>query len=48
MLSGTYIGDNVYMENCIVESRSTIRPGSSYADGNGIRIVIETNERYVM
>lgn len=48
VLSGTYIGDNVYMENCIVESRSTIRPGSSYADGDGIRIVIETNERYVM
>ena len=48
VLNGVYLGDNVRLENCIVESRNTIRPGTSYSGGDGIRIVIETNERYVL
>jgi len=48
ILNGVYIGDNTYIENCIVESRDTIRTNSYYQGENGIKIVIEKNERYVM
>ena len=48
VLAGVYIGDNVHMENCIVESHNTIRPGMTYDGKDGIRIVIESNERYVL
>lgn len=48
ILSGVYLGDNVRLENCIVESRNTLRPNSTYIGEDGIRIVIETNDRYVL
>lgn len=48
VLNDVYLGDNVYLENCIVESRDTIRANSRYVGEDGIRIVIESNERYVL
>ena len=48
VLNGVYLGDNVRLENCIVESRNTIRPNSTYIGEDGIRVVIETNDRYVL
>lgn len=48
ILNDVYIGDNTYIENCIVESRDTIRAGSRFVGENGIRIVVEKNERYVI
>ncbi len=48
ILNEVYIGDNTYIENCIVESRDTIRANSRYIGENGIKIVVEKNERYVL
>ena len=48
ILNDVYIGDNTYIENCIVESRDTIRAGSHYVGEDGIRIVVEKNERYII
>ena len=48
ILNDVYIGDNTYIENCIVESRDTIRAGSRYVGEDGIRIVVEKNERYII
>lgn len=48
VLNDVYLGDNVYLENCIVESRDTIRANSRYTGEDGIKIVIESNERYVL
>ncbi|MCR5427119.1 MAG: glucose-1-phosphate adenylyltransferase subunit GlgD [Lachnospiraceae bacterium] len=48
ILNDVYIGDNTTIENCIVESHSTIRGGSYYQGDDGIRIVVERNERYVI
>lgn len=48
ILNDVYIGDNSYIENCIVESRDTICKGSRFVGENGIRIVVEKNERYNM
>jgi glucose-1-phosphate adenylyltransferase len=48
VLNDVYLGDNVYLENCIVESRDTIRANSRYVGENGLKIVIESNERYVL
>lgn len=48
ILNDVYIGDNTYIGNCIVESRDTIRAGSRFVGENGIRIVVEKNERYVI
>ncbi len=48
VLSGVYIGENTHIENCIVESRDTIRANSYYCGEDGIKIVIEKNERYVL
>ena len=48
VLSGVYIGENTHIENCIVESRDTIRANSYYCGEDGIKIVIETNDRYVL
>ncbi len=47
ILNDVYIGDNTYIENCIVESHGTIRAGSRYVGEDGIRIVVEKNERYI-
>jgi len=48
ILNDVYIGDNSYIENCIVESRDTIRANSHFVGEDGIRIVVERNERYVL
>ncbi len=48
ILNDVYIGDNVYLENCIVESRDTIRANSRYVGEDGLKIVVESNERYVL
>lgn len=42
ILNDVYIGDNTVIENCIVESRDTIRANSSYKGEDGkVRIVVE-------
>ena len=48
ILNDVYIADNSYIENCIVESHSTIRADSRFVGEDGIRIVVERNERYVL
>jgi len=48
ILNDVYIGDNTYIENCIVESRDTIRANSTFVGEEGIRVVVERNERYVI
>lgn len=48
ILNDVYIGDNTHIENCIVESRDTIRANSYHKGENGIKIVVEKNERYVI
>ena len=48
ILNDVYIGDNVYIENCIVESRDTIRANSRYVGEDGVKIVLEKNERYAL
>ena len=47
---GEYVhGDNVYIENCILESRGTIAANTSFVgEGGKPRIVIEDGERYVI
>ena len=49
ILNDVYIGDNTVIENCIVESRDTIRANTSYIGEEGkIKVVIEDNERYII
>lgn len=48
ILNDVYIGDNAYIENCIVESRGTIKAGSRYVGEDGVKIVVEKNERFVL
>ncbi|MFI3213341.1 MAG: glucose-1-phosphate adenylyltransferase subunit GlgD [Eubacteriales bacterium] len=48
ILNDVYIGDNTYIENCIVESRDTIRANSCHKGEDGVKIVIEKNERFSM
>ena len=48
VLNNVYIGDDTCIENCIVESRDTIKANSTYSGDDGIRIVIERNERYTI
>ncbi len=48
ILNDVYIGDNTYIENCIVESRGTIRANSVHKGEDGIKVVVEKNERYVI
>lgn len=48
ILNDVYIGDNTYIENCIVESRDTIRANSHYVGVDGVRVILESNERYVL
>ena len=48
ILNDVYIGDNSHIENCIVESHGTIRANSYFKGEDGIKIVIEHNERYVI
>lgn len=46
ILNDVYIADNVTIENCIIESHSTIKAGSYYKGEDGVKIVVERNERY--
>ncbi len=48
ILNDAYIGDNTHIENCIVESRGTLKPNTYYSGDDGIRIVSENNERYIL
>lgn len=48
ILNDVYIGDNTHIENCIVESRDTLRANTYFSGGDGIKIVYEHNERYVL
>ena len=48
ILNDVYIGDNTHIENCIVESHGTIQANSYYKGDDGIKIVVENNERYVI
>lgn len=48
IMNDVYLGDNTHIENCIVESRGTIRANSYYCGEEGIKVVIEKNERYVL
>lgn len=48
ILNDVYLGDNTHIENCIVESRDTIRANSYHCGEDGIKVVIEKNERYVL
>ena len=38
-------GDNTYIENCIVESRDTIRANSYHCGEDGIKIVVEKKRK---
>ena len=46
--SAVYLGDNTYIENCIVESRDTIRANTRHVGEDGVKVVIEKNERYAL
>jgi len=48
ILNEVYIGDNTYIENCIVESRDTIRANSRHVGEQGIKIVVEKHEPYIL
>ena len=45
ILNGVFIGDNTHIENCIVESRSTLRANTFFSGEDGIKVVIEKDER---
>ena len=48
ILNEVYLGDNTYIENCIVESRDTIRANTRHVGEDGVKIVVEKNERYIL
>ena len=48
ILNDVYLGDNTHIENCVVESRDTIRANSCHIGEDGIKVVVEKNERYVL
>ena len=49
ILNDVYIGDNTVIENCIVESRDTIRANTTYiGTPENVKIVVEKNERYTL
>jgi glucose-1-phosphate adenylyltransferase len=48
ILNDVYIGDNTYIENCIVESRDTLQANAYYKGEDGVKIVVEKNARYIM
>jgi glucose-1-phosphate adenylyltransferase len=45
ILNDVYLGDNIHIENCIVESRDTIRANSYHCGEDGIKIVVEKNDK---
>lgn len=48
ILNDVYLGDNTYIENCIVESRDTIRANTRHVGEEGVKVVVEKNERYTL
>ena len=48
ILNDVYLGDNTYIEHCIVESRDTIRANTRHVGENGVKVVVEKNERYAL
>lgn len=48
ILNDVYIGDGTVIENCIVDAHCTIRSGSYYSGTDGIKVVDEQSERYVI
>ncbi|MDO4522528.1 MAG: glucose-1-phosphate adenylyltransferase subunit GlgD [Eubacteriales bacterium] len=48
ILNDVYIGNDSHIENCIVESRDTIHPNAEYVGEDGIKIVVENSERYII
>ena len=48
ILNDVYIGDNSYIENCIVERHDTIRANTKQVGEDGIKVVVEKNERYAL
>lgn len=48
ILNDAYIGDNTHIENCIVESQGTLKANTYYCGEDGVRIVSEENERYML
>lgn len=48
ILNDVYLGDNTYIENCIVESRDTIRANTRHVGENGVKVVVEKNERFAL
>ncbi|MCR5676011.1 MAG: glucose-1-phosphate adenylyltransferase subunit GlgD [Lachnospiraceae bacterium] len=48
LLNDIYVGDNTCIENCIVESRGTIQANSYFKGENGVKIVVENRERFVL
>ena len=41
ILNDVYLGDNTYIENCIVESRDTIRANTRHVGESGVKVVVE-------
>ena len=49
ILNDVHIGDNSYIENCIVESRDTLRANTEYiGEPDKIKVVVEKNFRYAL
>ena len=46
ILNDVYIGDNTVIENCIVESRGTLKANTYYCGDDGVKVVLERNDRY--
>ena len=46
ILNEVYIGDNTHIENCIVESRGTLKPNMYYFGDGQIQIVVGESNRY--
>ena len=47
-LNDVYIGDNTHIENCIVESRGTLKANTYYCGDDGVKVVLERNDRYAL
>ena len=48
ILNSVYFGDNTHIENCIVESKDTIKANSYFCGEDGVKIVVENNDRFAV
>lgn len=48
ILNDVYIADNTHIENCIVESHSTIRSNYYHKCEQGVDVISETGDRFLM